>query len=92
MLDMGDWGLWVDHCCCVAARVLPGVSHASLCTYLLVNTVGVQSVSASYDEYTALVKCEKFKVTRENTGALAYCWSSCEDRCGVEYQVNSSQL
>ena len=37
MLDLGDWGLWGDCCCRVAARVLPGVSPASLCTYPLVD-------------------------------------------------------
>ena len=31
------------------------------------------------------------KGNRENTGALVYCWCSCEDRCGEEYQVNSFQ-
>ena len=37
VLDLGDWGLWGDCCCCVAARVLPGASRASLCTYPLVD-------------------------------------------------------
>ena len=37
VLDLGDWGLWGDCCCRVAARVLPGVSRASLCTYPLVD-------------------------------------------------------
>ena len=37
VLDVGDWGLWGDLCCRVAARVLPRASRASLCTYPLVN-------------------------------------------------------
>ena len=37
VLDLGDWGLWRDCCCCVAARVLPDVSRAPLCTYPLVD-------------------------------------------------------
>ena len=37
VLDLGDWGLWRDCCCGVAARVLRGVSRASLCTYPLVD-------------------------------------------------------
>ena len=37
VLDLGDWGLRVDCCCRVAARVLPGVPRASLCTYPLVD-------------------------------------------------------
>ena len=36
MLDPGDWGLWVDRCSRVTARVLLGVSRASFCTYPLV--------------------------------------------------------
>ena len=37
VLDLGDWGLWGDCCGRVAARVLLGVSRASLCTYPLVD-------------------------------------------------------
>ena len=37
VLDLGDWGRRRNSCCRFAARVLPGVSHASLCTYQLVD-------------------------------------------------------
>ena len=88
VLDLGTVGgsLWL--CCHPRASGLFScfVVHVSSC-----QPVGVQGVSASYDEPTALVKCGKFKVTRENTGALAYCWCSCEDRCRKECQVNSFQ-
>ena len=37
VLDLGYWGLCGDCCSRVAARVLPGVARASLCTYPLVD-------------------------------------------------------
>ena len=70
--------LYLDHC---AGRMSLGTAGGSLrsccrtrasgrfsCFLVHVSScqpIGVQGVSASYDEYTALVKCGKLKVTRE---------------------------
>ena len=56
VLDLGDWGLWGDCSCRVAARVLPGASRASLCTYPFVDWLVCRVYSSVVDEYTALVK------------------------------------
>ena len=69
VIDLGDWRLWVDLSCYVAARgrFSRFFVHVSSC-----QRVGAKGVSPSSDENTTLVKCGKFKVTREN-GELKCC-------------------
>ena len=86
VLDMGDWGLWGDCCCRVAARVLPGVSRASLCTYPLVDCLVCKVFKRRMMKTQHWSRVGKFRVTE----ALVYGWWSCEDRCGEGYHVNSS--
>ena len=86
VLDLGDWGLWGDCCCCVAARVLPGASRASLCTYPLVGWLVCRVSKRRMMDTQHWSRVGKFRVT----GALVYGWCSCEDRCGEGFHVNSS--
>ena len=86
VLDLGDWGLWGDCCCCVAACVLPGASRASLCTYPLVDCLVCKIFKRRMMNTQHWSRVGKFRVT----SALVYGWWSCEDRCGEGYHVNSS--
>ena len=78
VLDLGDWGLWENCCCRVAARLLPDVSRASwwVCRVFKRRMVNTRHCS----------RVGKFKTT----GTLLYGWWSCEDRSGEGYHVNSS--
>ena len=86
VLDLGDWVLWGDCCCRVAARVLPGVSRASLCTYPLVDWLVCRLFKRRMMNTQHWSRVGKFRVTE----ALVYGWWSCEDRCGEGYHVNSN--
>ena len=82
----GDWGLWGDCCCRVAARVLPGVSRASLCTYPLVDWLVCRVFKRRMMNTQHWSRMGRFRETE----ALVYGWWSCEDRCGEGYHVKSS--
>ena len=86
VLDLGDWGLRGDCCGRVAARVLPGVSRASLCTYPLVDWLVYRVFKRRMMNTQHWSRVGKFRVS----GALVYGWWSCEDRCGEGYHVNRS--
>ena len=68
MLDLGDWGLWGDNCCRVAARVLPGVSRAFLCTYPLVDWLVCRVFKRRMVNTQQWSRVGKFRVTE----ALVY--------------------
>ena len=85
VLDLGDWGLWRECCCHVAALVLPGVARASLCTYPFVDWLVCRVIKRRMMNTQHWSRVGKFRVTE----ALVYGWCSCEDRCGEGYHVNS---
>ena len=85
VLDQGDWGLWGDCCGRVAARVLPGVSRASLCTCPLADWLVCRVFKRRVINTQYWSRVGKFRVTE----APMYGWWSCKDRCGEGYHVNS---
>ena len=86
VLNLGDWGLWIDCCCRVAARVLPGVARASLCTYPHVDWLVCSVFKRRMMNTQHWSRVGKFRVTE----ALVYGWWSCKGRCGEGYHVNSN--
>ena len=94
VLDVGDWELWGDCCCRVAAcvhqgfLVLPFV-HASSC-----GLVGRQGIQASYDECTALVKSGKVQ-SHKGTDAVELRKTmrivSCEQQSDMEIDLLGKQ-
>ena len=85
VLDLGDWGLWGDCCGRVAARVLLGVSRASLCTYSHVDWLVCRVFKRCMMNTQHWSRVRKFRVTEALCG-----WWNCEERCGEGYHVNSS--
>ena len=82
----GCLGTVGDSCCGAAARVLPGVSRASLGMYPLVDWLVCRVFKRRVMNTQHWSREGKFRVTE----ALVNVWWSCDDRCGDGYHVNST--